>query len=314
MISPLISIIVPVYMVEDYIKECLDSIVNQTYKNFEVILINDGTKDLSGEIAKQYTRDKRFIYFEKKNEGISAVRNMGLKLAKGDYICFVDSDDYVDRDYLSNLVKNIGDADVALCYYRLLNIDGSVKEPKEMIETIINPLSIWDVKTITGRMIDVPWNKLYKANVIKNLVYPFGKIHEDSLVINNLLMNCNKIQIVGKCLYSYRQREGSIMSIARATNSLERFNVYFSKIDYFLSIKRFNLASESYLALACDYSTIRKNKQNKEELNTILKNARITGKKITKNDIKFKRKIFINLFIFSPFLFRFFSWFKKKNQ
>ena len=108
LMSELISIIVPIYNVENYLRQCLDSIMGQTYKNFECLLINDGSPDHSADICREYvSKDSRFRYFEKENGGVSSARNLGIEYSKGEYITFIDSDDWVDSDYLEALYTTL---------------------------------------------------------------------------------------------------------------------------------------------------------------------------------------------------------------
>lgn len=122
--NELVSIIVPVYNTEEYIRQCLDSILNQTYQNFECLLINDGSSDNSSDICREYVaKDTRFRYFKKENGGVSSARNLGIELSEGDYITFIDSDDWVDSDYLEVLYSAILEeqADIAVSTYKKFN-------------------------------------------------------------------------------------------------------------------------------------------------------------------------------------------------
>lgn len=124
--NELISIIVPIYNVENYLRQCLDSIMSQTYQNFECLLINDGSPDNSADICREYVeKDSRFRYFEKENGGVASARNLGIERSKGQYITFIDSDDWVESDYLEVLYKSLIDekADVAVSTYKQFNMD-----------------------------------------------------------------------------------------------------------------------------------------------------------------------------------------------
>ena len=124
--NELISIIVPIYNVENYLRQCLDSIVSQTYQNFECLLINDGSSDNSADICREYIeKDSRFRYFEKENVGVSSARNLGIERSKGQYITFIDSDDWVDSEYLEVLYRALIEekADIAISTYKQFNMD-----------------------------------------------------------------------------------------------------------------------------------------------------------------------------------------------
>ena len=124
--NELISIKVPIYNVENYLRQCLDSIVSQTYQNFECLLINDGSSDNSADICREYIeKDSRFRYFEKENVGVSSARNLGIERSKGQYITFIDSDDWVDSEYLEVLYRALIEekADIAITTYKQFNMD-----------------------------------------------------------------------------------------------------------------------------------------------------------------------------------------------
>ena len=124
--NELISIIVPIYNVENYLRQCLDSIVSQTYQNFECLLINDGSSDNSADICREYIeKDSSFRYFEKENVGVSSARNLGIERSKGQYITFIDSDDWVDSEYLEVLYRALIEekADIAITTYKQFNMD-----------------------------------------------------------------------------------------------------------------------------------------------------------------------------------------------
>ena len=123
--NELISIIVPIYNVENYLRQCLDSIMSQSYQNFECLLINDGSPDHSADICREYVeKDSRFKYFEKDNGGVSSARNLGIELSKGEYITFIDSDDWVDSDYLEVLYNALIDenADISVSTYKIFHM------------------------------------------------------------------------------------------------------------------------------------------------------------------------------------------------
>lgn len=200
----LISIIVPCYNMERKIKKCICSIKKQSYKNFEAILVDDGSKDKTKEIIKKnIENDKRFKYVYKKNGGVSSARNKGIEKAKGKYICFIDSDDYVGKDYLKELYKCLieNDSDVSACYFN------RIYDKKSVINKVDNEIDLLKFPA--------PWNKLYKKELFKqnNIKFPVGKWYEDLCVSSEILFKLNKISIVNKPLYNYifSQNSSSIM-------------------------------------------------------------------------------------------------------
>ena len=189
----LISIIVPCYNMEKKIKKCICSIKKQSYKNFEAILIDDGSKDKTKEIIKKNIKnDKRFKYVYKKNGGVSSARNKGIEKAKGKYICFIDSDDYVEKNYLKELYKCLieNDSDVSACYFN------RIYDKKSVINRVDNEIDLLKFPA--------PWNKLYKTELFKknNIKFPVGKWYEDLCVSSEILFKLNKVSIVNKPLYN----------------------------------------------------------------------------------------------------------------
>lgn len=198
-----ISIVVPCYNVEKQIKRCIDSIKNQSYKNYEVLLIDDGSKDKTKEIIKtEIKNDKRFKYLYKKNGGVSSARNYGIEKSTGKYLCFIDSDDYVEKDYLEELYKSLieNNADISICSF---------------LRVYENKINHNDIRKGFNNLIKHPasWNKLCKASLFKdnNLEYPLNKWYEDLELFGKVFMISNKISIVEKPLYNYIQNSSSIM-------------------------------------------------------------------------------------------------------
>jgi len=224
----LISVIVPIYQVEDYLIECLDSIINQEYTNLEIILVDDGSKDKCPEICDDYElKDNRIKVIHKPNGGLSDARNAGLEIAKGKYICFVDSDDVLNKSFVSILYDNIKDtgADISICDFL------SMKSMSEISDNnITNNFKLYTKEEILNEFykkqslrLVLAWNKLYKRKIWKNIRYPKGKVHEDEFVIHHILDNINKLVISDSKLYYYRQRENSITSVynKKRLNALE---------------------------------------------------------------------------------------------
>lgn len=217
-----ISVIIPVYNVERYLRECVDSIINQTYKNLEIILVNDGSTDESGRICNEYAKqDNRIKVYHKENGGASCSRNYGLAKATGELITFVDSDDWVVEDYVEILYKEQqkADADIVIGNYLKYNeSDGKfyyyVLDESFLIEEV-NPIdsvirqSAW--KHNTSAFI-VLVGKLFKKEIFNNIHYPVGKIFEDDFVTHKLLFKSKKTILVNGNYYFYRVRENSVMT------------------------------------------------------------------------------------------------------
>lgn len=210
----LISVIVPVYNVADYLEQCLDSILNQTYKEFEVILVDDGSTDTSYSICDEYVkRDSRFHLFRQENKGLSAARNAGLELCRGGYVTFVDSDDFVSPEYLQRMIENLkqADADIAICeHYRLENGTFYFQKHDLNDREIISSRDAF--KRIHQVNYAVAWGKLFKSSLFRYVRFPVGRVYEDSFTLPKLYMFCEKIVVLPDELYCYRQRSTSIIN------------------------------------------------------------------------------------------------------
>lgn len=220
-----ISVIVPVYNVADYLPECIESILGQSFCNFELILIDDGSTDSSGEICNQYKlKDSRIHVIHKINGGLSSARNTGIDAASGNFIAFVDSDDFVHEDYLSVLYKLAGkyNADLVACSF----VKGETCEWGKASDTveIRNSREIMEKMNERDVIVTVAWNKLYKASLFKKnkLRFPEGKLHEDMFLMPQILWYTEKMIITDQKLYFYRQRSGSIMN---SSFSLKNFDI-----------------------------------------------------------------------------------------
>lgn len=205
----LFSIIVPVYNVEKYLDKCLASILRQTFKNFECIIIDDGSPDNSNAIIDKYVKlDQRFKVIHQKNMGISAARNAGLDIAKGEYVVFVDSDDYIADDYLEKFALKIADtdADIVIC--------GFIEAYKDYEKNKVFAVESTEVikqNILADIWPSYVWNKCYKKDLFTNIRFPVGKIFEDILTIPELCLYAQKIVCIPDKLYYYnRQNENSI--------------------------------------------------------------------------------------------------------
>lgn len=218
-----ITVVVPVYNVEKYLGECLNSIVAQKFESYEVLMIDDGSTDSSGEIAEQYAEQyEHFTVIHQENQGLAAVRNLGISLANGEYLCFVDSDDVIREDYLLRLYAGIKDysADMVIADYHEVDEDGKVIKKDYGIcfyqDGLVEDEKLFHALTIGGEchyatVVVVAWNKLVRTEIMKKIYYPIGVNHEDEFAIMPLLLACNRIVWVSEVLYLYRQRETGII-------------------------------------------------------------------------------------------------------
>lgn len=213
--NDLISIVIPVYNVKKYIKKCIESVVNQTYPNLEIILVDDGSNDGSEKICDEYSAKYHNIsVIHKKNGGLSSARNAGIDVAKGKYIGFVDSDDFIDERMYEILYKNMikENADISLCnIYKFKNENEIHKTTQEEKIKTFEGIDIQKNLQNNYFVMVVAWNKLYKKDLFKTIKYPDGKIIEDAAIIHYLLAASNKVVMTNLELYYYFQRDNSIM-------------------------------------------------------------------------------------------------------
>lgn len=218
--NDLISVIVPVYNVEKYLKLCIDSILCQTYSNLEIILVDDGSSDRSPEICDRYAeQDLRIKVIHKKNEGLSATRNAAAKIAQGKYIAFIDSDDYITKDYIESLYSLICKyhAEIAVCRFVYVYGDKEDMVDGKVGEYVYNCTEALKTLFLENEFGHFSHQKLFLTEIVKKHPYPVGKIYED-VATTYLMFEETKTVAYTQCqLYYYRQRPGSIISQTNKT-------------------------------------------------------------------------------------------------
>ena len=290
MTSEKISIIVPVYNAENYLRRCIDSILEQTYTNFELLLINDGSTDGSAKILEEVKEsDSRIRVVHKKNEGVSATRNLGLKLVTGDYITFIDSDDFVDKMYLEVLYKSLteNDADIASGNFASFNEERQtflfftteetyfekVYSPQEWLDQENNPRH-----NLFLTVIFTPF-KLYKRELWEDIEYPVGRVREDDAIIHKLYLRCQRISFVNSAIYFYSQHEDSLSKtvmqkdIATMISNAEERIALMAAMNYDISehVKSYHKRLEKCLEDALNAGQIALAKDIKVKLNLLEK-------------------------------------------
>lgn len=241
---PKLSVIVPVYKAENYLHKCVDSILNQTFTDLELILVDDGSPDNCGRICDEYAqKDARVRVIHKENGGVSEARNIAIEAAQGDIIGFVDSDDEIDLNMYEDMINYLiaHNLDVVCCdVYVVRNVRKTFRPryPKNMIfshEEAINNI-------LNGTLDNAAWNKIYKRSVIGNIRYPKGRIYEDVATTYKYIANADKVGYLCQPLYYYFKRKGSIINLA--FNSKARY-------DCFLGYKeRLNFVTDN--GLSCE--------------------------------------------------------------
>ena len=211
----LVSVIVPVYKVEQVVKNCIESILNQTFTNFELILVDDGSPDNSGRICDEYAqKDDRVIVIHKENGGLSDARNVGMEVATGEYVSFIDSDDYISLDFYETLLQAMIDnnSDIVECSVVKFYENGKFDEYSDDLK-----VANYETVDALGGLIDENpfrqhvWNKLYKSSVALDIPYAVGKLNEDEFWTYQVFGKANKVTKINKTMYYYFQRSGSIM-------------------------------------------------------------------------------------------------------
>ena len=237
----LISIIVPIYNTDCYLRQCLDSIINQSYKNFEVLLVNDGSVDDSAMICKEFAeKDSRIRYFEKENGGVSSARNLGLKNVKGNYITFVDSDDWIEENYLEVLYNALkeNEVDVAISTHKDFNMDDNLYYLPFYSEEQLHTLDIGKVSrdeflelfpelSSLNHDFNCAVSKLFKADVVKNLLFDESiNYGEDLDFFFNLYLNVSSIYYVNQPTYIYRQHQTSASNNCLESHAISEIRIY----------------------------------------------------------------------------------------
>lgn len=237
-----VTIVVPVYNAEQYLSKCINSLTNQTYSDIEIILINDGSNDSSGEICDNAAfTDKRIRVIHKNNQGVSSARNIGIDMALGKFICFVDSDDYIDKNMIEDLYNKIADesSDFVLCGHRSLysqtgsiiehsplSFSGSAKEFFSNIESFI------DSESIQG-----PCGKLFRLSIVNENCINFPaemSFGEDTMFVYKYLSKCINISTIPKCYYNYVKINQNSLSTVIRSDKIDVFLKLYDELDILL--------------------------------------------------------------------------------
>ena len=317
MIKAIISIIGPVYNVEDYIEKCIKSILDQSFREFELILVDDGSLDMSGKICDEYAKnDQRIKVIHKKNGGVSSARNEGIKVARGEYIAFVDSDDFINKDMYKILYKNSKeyDADISVCDFEYVSNNkesvGITCEFKNNIVIYSNEEALNKLYSNENIKFIVAWNKLYKKYLFSSIYYDINRCHEDEFIIHKLFYNANKIVSCSEKLYYYYENYKSTMRVDFNINRLDIIEAMKSRMNFFRKKNLIELEYKTqnmYLYYFIPYYYRTKNKlKNKSKSKELKKDFKKVYKYLLKNPkYNIKAKILWFIFLFSPSLYYF---------
>lgn len=237
--EPLVSVIVPVYNVEKYLHQCVDSIINQTHRNLEIILVDDGSPDNCGAICDEYAlKDRRILVIHQENGGVSAARNAGLDAAGGEYLMFVDADDWLALNAVEHLLykmRNAG-ARIAICDFCLVYESGfagkKTQDKSPIKEACLDVSAVISKLTEPESWYYVTFNKLCHRSVFEGVRFPDGYIHEDAAVTHRLYGKCEKVVTTTENLYYYRQSNTSTMGSAFSIRRTDNLSALADRIIY----------------------------------------------------------------------------------
>lgn len=253
-LNELVSIVVPIYKVEKYLERCVISIINQTYSNLEIILVNDGSPDRCHEICEDFKmKDDRIVVIHKENGGLSEARNFGLETATGIFITFIDSDDWVHDEYIEQLYTAMKrtNSDITVCDF--------IKTSDEISQTKIELNVMHELSNLEAlgqfvdkfylRLVTACW-KLYRRTLFEGIEFPVGKMHEDEFITYKLVYKAKKITIIESKLYYYWQREDSITGTDfKLSQRLDAIEAIKERSQFFHEINLEELSMKSYRIL-----------------------------------------------------------------
>lgn len=275
--EPLISVIVPVYKVENYLEVCLRSITNQTYENIEIILVDDGSPDRCPQICDSWKkRDNRIKVIHQNNSGGGQARNRAIDIARGEFIAFVDSDDYIAStmfEFLYNQFKE--DIDIVECGYCITENDDTLFDDKNITyECKVFNTEEAMRENIRDRIFrQLIWNKMYRKNIIGNIRFPIGSKIDDEFWTYQVLGNARRLVYTSKVLYAYRQQENSVMHLLSPERRLQSIEAKIQRHNYIIKYMP-NLEAESLSNLwyTCIYQgQLAMRRMNEKEYQHILK-------------------------------------------
>lgn len=305
--QPLISVIVPVYNVEKYLKKCVDSITSQTYKNLEILLVDDGSTDSSGQICNEFEKnDARIKVIHKKNGGLSDARNAGLDRAKGQYYAFIDSDDYIQDNTIEIMLNAIkkNKSEIAVCNMIRFLEEGETVQFYCPTDHEVLYQGNQRYKTLNQPSV---CNKLFEAKLFEGIRFPKGKYYEDTFVYHEVLYRANNIVLTGTDSYWYLSREDSIVGQPQYTERYFDFiEAVYKRADFLLKHDVQPYAKEAclslYVAIANAESNIEENTKTIEKFSIARKQYTLAYNELmkTKNQIGIKQKLRLMLLKYFP--------------
>ncbi len=310
----MISVIIQIYGIEKYLDKCVSSVANQTYKNLEIILVDDESPDNCPQMCERWAeRDSRIKVIHKKNGGLSDARNAGMKIASGSYISYIDGDDFIHRDMLSALynVMRRDESDIAICNVRKFFEDESLEDENISAEPESKILDTEQAQRELMLCRDIKqhvWNRLYKREITDNLFFDYGKYHEDVFWSYKAFDRAKKVSLVSEQLYYYLQRSGSIMGEKYSAKRLDALDAMSERNEYMkhnreslypLSLREYLNACIYHYQLVLRDESVDKDKAIRRDIVSRAKNIDMA---LACRETPFKRAVWMKMFRRMPSL------------
>ena len=308
--NPKVTIIIPVYKVEEYVGRCIESVINQTYKNLEIIIIDDGSPDNSGSIADKYMIiDKRILVVHKTNGGLSSARNTGIELSSGEFISFLDGDDWLDLFFVEKLLSFFSnyEVDIVVSEFIKTNEFQKISSIKNNSYTIFSNLeALSNLAHFNNILLTISCSKIYKRALFNGILFPLKKVHEDEFIAHKILNKAQKIIVINQPLYYYFQRPDSITGIGYSYKSeIDRLDAFLDRKQFFTALNMTsNILFTSKTIFFILAKIVGKSKRKYRAVDSLYKNYFSNLKRFFDvNKLPLKFVFQYKLFFYSPFLY-----------
>lgn len=302
----LVSVIVPIYNVEKYLRRCVESILSQSYKKMEIILVDDGSEDGSSQICDYYEEiDERIHVVHKENGGLSDARNAGIDICKGEYLLFIDSDDYIRSDMVEGMLEVAikEEADIVECGVLYEDEDSPKRSGKrkktELRKSFDHEQAVTNILDYKSRI--MAWGKLYRANLFKSIRFPYGKLHEDEFIVPFVVDLCSKYVYMDKQSYIYVQRKGSITNSAFNTKRLDILDAHEKRLAFFSDKYngKYNIIIKYHFFVSCAFLKMAMGKQyggskTEEIYGQLFRELKCSG------GLRLKKKVMLYIYRWAP--------------